>query len=50
MNSFDYLGDNIWVASDNDDLHSYSREEDKLIQIDEKAHFEVFSRSTLLVI
>ena len=37
--SFDYLGNNIWIVSDSDNVYTYKRELDKLIRIDEKPHF-----------
>lgn len=39
VDSFGYLGNNIWILSDNDDIFTYSRNNNTLTKIDEKPHF-----------
>ncbi len=39
IDSYDYLGNNIWITSDDDKIYTLLRDEDKLTKIDEKPHF-----------
>lgn len=37
--SFNYLGDNIWVVTDDDNVFTYKRDKDSVTLLDKKAHF-----------
>ncbi len=39
INSFNYLENDIWILSDNDDVFTYKRNGEEFVKIDEKPHF-----------
>ncbi|WP_282073005.1 hypothetical protein [Polaribacter atrinae] len=39
INSFNYLDNDIWILSDNDDVFTYKRNGEEFVKIDEKPHF-----------
>ncbi|MDO6803531.1 hypothetical protein Q4595_13840 [Wenyingzhuangia sp. 1_MG-2023] len=47
VNSFGYLGDNKWIFSDYDNVFTFTRQENVLTKIDQKAHFSDHQGSML---
>lgn len=45
VQSFDYLDDDIWVFSDQDDVFTFKRDQDNFAKIDEKPHFTMHQGS-----